>query len=83
MASEGLHGPAGQDLLAAGVEDGAAGAGGEAAAAAAAELLRNGGDLQEGGPQTTLMMILLSATHTVEPYKDPYNNSATILSNCY
>ena len=82
MASEGLHGPAGQDLLAAGVEDGAAGAGGEAAAAAA-ELLRNGGDLQEGGPQTTLMMILLSATHTVEPYKDPYNNSATIISNCY
>ena len=82
MASEGLHGPAGQDLLAVGVEDGAVGAGGEAAAAAA-ELLRNGGDLQEGGPQTTLMMILLSATHNVESYKDPYNNSATIISNCY
>ena len=70
MASEGLHGPAGQDLLTAGVEDGAAGAGGEAAAAAAAELLRNGGDLQEGGPQTTLM-ILLSATHTVRLVQRP------------
>ena len=51
MAAEGLHGPPGQDLLAAGAEDGAAGAGGEAEPAAAAKSLRNRGDLQEGPPQ--------------------------------
>ena len=53
MAAEGLHGPAGQDLLAAGAAHGAARAGGEAAAAA--KLLRSGGDLQEGAPQQTAL----------------------------
>ena len=52
MAAEGLHGPAGQDLLAAGVEDGAVGARGEAAAA---EFFRNRGNLKEGSPKTTLI----------------------------
>ena len=54
VAAEGLHGPAGQDLLAAGAAHGAARAGGEAAAAAA-KLLRGGGDVQEGAPQQTAL----------------------------
>ena len=75
MAAEGLHGPAGQDLLAAGAAHGAARAGGEAAAAAA-ELLRSRGILQEGPPRQTA----LSA-------KDIHRNITPIyysyLSHCY
>ena len=78
VAAEGLHGPAGQDLLAAGAAHGATRAGGEAAAATA-KLLRSGGDVQEGAPQQTA----LSAKYiqqNITPIYYPHLSHALLLT---